>query len=171
MRDRFSIIGIVIRIRKLSLLLVMMLRIPNTVRRCVEPPPGPPSRCCYLCPSKSCRLDMRGRRITGHSTSVGRRDVGPTAWSSGQRRSSLVLYVFVIDDPYKSATFWGRAGIRRQCFRLEWLHSHRPLPRHPIFSGRRGAVLFFLTAGVLRTPSSFALRWVHPCGMVHTRCQ
>ena len=30
MRDRFGIFGAVIRIRKLSLLLVMMLRIPNT---------------------------------------------------------------------------------------------------------------------------------------------
>jgi len=29
MRDRFGIFGTVIRIRKLSLLLVMMLRIPN----------------------------------------------------------------------------------------------------------------------------------------------
>ena len=33
MRDRFGIFGTVIKIRKLSLLLVMMLRIPNSKSR------------------------------------------------------------------------------------------------------------------------------------------
>ena len=35
MRDRFGIFGSVIRIRKLSLFLVMMLRIPNNVKHVV----------------------------------------------------------------------------------------------------------------------------------------
>ena len=138
------------------------------VCRCEEPPPGPTSR---RCPSKSGRLGVRGRRITGHPTSIDRCDVRPTARPLDQRRSNFILFFLVVGDPHEPATLWGLAGLRRQRLHSGWLYGYRPLPRYPVLSGRRGAILFLLTAGVLRTPSSIPLRRVHPCGILHPRCQ
>ena len=136
-----------------------------------EPSPGPPSHRCRFCPSKTYRLDVRGRRITGYPTSVDRRDVRADAQSLDQGWSSLVVFVAVIDDPHEPVTLWGVAGLRRHCFRGGWLYGHWPLPGHPVICGRCSAALVFIVAGVLETPSSIVCRRVHPSRMVHTGCQ
>ena len=141
------------------------------MRRHEEPSPGPPSRRCRFCPSKTCRLGVRGRQITGYPTSVDWRDVRAAASSSDQGRSSLVLFVPVVGDPHKSALLRGQAGLRWHCLRGGWLHSHWPLPGHPVICGRCSAALVFIAAGVLETPSSIVCRWVHPSRMIHTRSQ
>ena len=136
-----------------------------------EPSPGPPSRRCRFCLSKSYWLSMRGRRIAGYPTSADRRDVRTAARSSDQRWRNLVLFVLVVGNPYQPTTLWGLPGPRRHCLCGGWLHSHQPLPCHPVFSGRCWSGLAFFATGVLVTPSSIVRRGVHPSGMVHTRCQ
>ena len=146
------------------------LQIRAPVRRCEEPPPGPTSHRRRLCLSKSRRLCVWGRRVTVHLTSSDRHDVWMTAWPSDQRGCSLLLLVLVIGDPNEPTMLWSLAGLRRQCLHRGWIHCHWPFPRHPVLGGRGRAALFFLTASVLRTPSSIALRWVHPRRILHTRC-
>ena len=80
---------------------VLNLQVGAPVRRREEPSPGPPSYRCRFCSSKTHRLDVRGRRITGYPTSVDRRVVGAAPWSPDQGRSSLVLFVAVVDDPHE----------------------------------------------------------------------
>jgi len=140
------------------------------VRYCEEPPPGPTSRRCCLCPPKSRRLGVRGRRITGHPTSGDQRDVRPTARSSDQRWRSLLLFVLVVGDPHEAAMLRSLAGLHRQCLRRGWLCGHWPFPRHPVLGGQRWSVLVFFVAGVLGTPSSIVHCRVHPSRLVHTGC-
>ena len=141
------------------------LQVGAPVRRREEPSPGPPSLRCRFCSSKTYRLDMRDRRITSYPTRVDWRDVRAAAWSPDQGRSSLVLFVVVVDDPHKPAMLGGMAGRalahrrvcnhpRWNCFRGGWLHSHWPLPRHPVFCGRCWMALVLVAAGVLETPST-----------------
>ena len=122
-------------------------------------------------PPKSCRLGVWDRRITGLPTSGDRHNVRPTARSPDQRWRSLLLSVIVVGDPHKPTMLRSLAGLRWQCLCRGWPYHHWPFPRHPVLGGRSRAALFFLTADVLRTPSSIALRRVHPCGILHTRCQ
>jgi len=119
------------------------------VRRCEEPPSGPTSRHCCLCPPKSRRLGVRGQRITGLPTSGDRRNVRPTALSPDQRWHSLLLFVLVVGDPHEPTMLRSLAGLRRQCLRRGWLYGHWPFPHHPVLGGRRRSVLLFFTAGVL----------------------
>jgi len=102
------------------------------VRRHEEPSPVPPSHRCRLCSSKTYRLDVRGRRITGYPTCVDRRDVRAAPRSPDHRWSSLILLAIVVDDPHKPATLGGMAGralahqriygcSRWNCFRGGWL--------------------------------------------------
>jgi hypothetical protein len=46
------------------------LQVGAPVHRREEPSPGPPSLRCRFCSSKTYRLDMRDRRITGYPTRV-----------------------------------------------------------------------------------------------------
>ena len=147
------------------------LQIGAPVCRCEKPPPGPTSRRRRPCLSKTRRLGVWGRRITGHLTSSGRCNVWTTTRPSDQRGCSLLLLIIVVGDPNEPTMLRSLAGLCRQRFRRRWIHHNWPFPRHPVLGGRGGAVLFFLTAGVLRTPSSIAFRRVHPRRIFHTRCQ
>ena len=147
------------------------LQIGAPVCRCEESPPSPTSRHHCPCLSKTRRLGVWGRRVTGHPTSSGRRDVWTTAWPSDQRRCSLFLLLVVVGDSNEPTTLRSLAGLRRQRLRRRWIQRRWPFPRHPVLGGRGRAVLFLLAAGVLRTPSSIALRRVHPRRIFHTRCQ
>ena len=80
------------------------------MRRCEEPSPGPPSRRCRFYSSKTHRLDVRGRRITGYPTSVDRRDVRAAVRSPDQGWSRLVLFIVVVDNPNKPTTLGGMAS-------------------------------------------------------------
>ena len=136
-----------------------------------EPSPSPPDRRCRFCPSKAYRLGVRGRRIPGYPTSVDWHDVRAATRSSDQGRSSLVLFVPVVDDPHESATLLGLASLCRHYLCGGWLHSHWPLPRRSVFYGWGWSALVLFAASVLETPSSIACRRVHPSRMVHTGCQ
>ena len=146
-----------------------------------EPSPGPPSRRCCFCSSRTYRLDVRGRRVPGYPTSVTRRDVRAATRSPDQGWGRLIL-VIIVDNPHKPASLGGLAGRplahrrvcsrpRWNCFRGRWLHSHWPLPGHSIISGRCWIVLVLVAAGVLVTPSSIVCRRVYPSRMIHTGCQ
>ena len=161
--------------------MVLNSQVGAPVRRCEEPSPGPPSCSRCFCSSETHWLDVCGRRVTGYPTSVDRRDVGAAPWSPDQGRSSLILFIAVVDDPHEPAAFWGLAGRalphqriysrpRWVCFRGGWLHSHWPLLCHSVLDGRCWSALVFIAAGVLEAPSNIAWRRVHPNGMVHTRC-
>ena len=152
------------------------------MRRREEPSPGPPSRRCCFCSSRTYRLDVRGRRVPGYPTSVDRRDVRAAAWSPDQGRGRFILFIVVVDNPHKPATLGGMAGralahrrvrsrSRWNCFRGGWLHSHRPFPSYSVICGRRWTALVLVATGVLETPSSIVYWWVYPSRMVHTRCQ
>ena len=80
------------------------LQVEAPVRRRKDPSPSRPSRRCRFSSSKPYRLDVRGRRITGYPTSVDRRDVRAAARSPDQGRSSLVLFIVVVDDPHQPTT-------------------------------------------------------------------
>ena len=134
------------------------LQVGAPMRRCEKPSPGPPSRRCRFC-SRTYRLGVHGRRITGYPTSVDRRNIRTAARPSNQGRSSLVLFIVVVDDPHKPATLVGMAGRalahrsvynrpRWNCFSGGWLHSHWPLPSHSIICGRRWTALVLVAAGV-----------------------
>ena len=146
------------------------LQIRAPVCCCEEPPPGPTSRRCRPCPSNTRWLGVWGRRVTGHPTSASWCNVWATAQLSDQRGGSLLL-VIVVGDPHELTMLQGLAGLRWQCFCRRWIHNYWPFPRHPILGGRGRTVLFLLTAGVLRTPSSITLWRVHPHRILHTRCQ
>ena len=112
------------------------------MRRREEPSPGPPSRSCRFCTSKSYWLDVRGRRIIGYPTSTDRRDVRMDARSS-DKRSSLVLFVLIIGNPHEPAMLRGLAGLRRYFLRRGWLHSYWPFPSCPVFSSRSSSLLVY----------------------------
>ena len=82
---------------------ILNLQVGAPVRRCVEPSLGPPSHCRRLSFSKTHWLDVRRKRVTGYPNSVDRRDVGAAPWSPDQGRSSLVLFIAVVDDPHEPA--------------------------------------------------------------------
>ena len=147
------------------------LQIRAPMRRCKNPPPDPTDRCCSLCRPKTRRLGVRGRGVTSRPIASGRRDVRTTARLSDQRGRDLLFLVVVICDPNEPTTLWSLAALRWQRLRGGWIHRQWPFPRYPVLGGRGGAVLFLLTAGVLRTPSSIALWRVHPRRIFHTRCQ
>ena len=136
-----------------------------------ETSPGPLSFRCRFCLSMSYWLGVRDRRIAGYLTSAEWRDDRTAARSPDQRWSSLVLFILIVGNPHEPSALWGLAGLRWHYLHGGWLHSHRPFPRHPVFSGRCWSGLAFFATSVLETPSNI-VRWaVHPSGMVHTRCQ
>ena len=146
------------------------LQIGAPVRRCEEPPPGPTGRCRRPRLYDTRRLDVWGRRVAGHLTSGDRRNVWTTAQPPDQRRRVLLL-VIVIGDLDKPTTLRRLAALRQQRLRKGRIRHQWPFPRHSVLGGRGETVLLFLAAGVLRTPSSIVLWWVHPRGIFYTRCQ
>ena len=147
------------------------LQIGAHVCHCEEPPPGPTSRRRHSCLSKTRRLGMWGRRVTGHPTSSGCRDVWTTARPLDQIGCSVLLLLVIAGDSNEPTTLRSLAGLRRQRLHRRWIHRHWPFPRHPVLGGRGRVVLFLLTTSVLRTLSSIALRRVHSRRIFHTRCQ
>jgi len=131
------------------------------VRCCEEPSPSPTSRRRCPCLSNMRRLGVWCRRVAGHPTSSGRRNVRTTTRPSNQRWHRLLLLV-VVSDPDKSTTFRHLAALCRQRLRRGRIHCQWSFPRYPVLGGRGGTVLLLLAASVLMTPSSVVLWQVHP---------
>ena len=146
------------------------LQVRAPVRHGEEPPPGPTGRCLCPCLYDTRRLDVWGRRVAGHPTSGGRRNVWTTAQSPDQRRCGLLLLV-VVGDLDELTLLWRLAALCRQRLRRGRVRHQWPLPRYSVFGGRGGTVLLLLAAGVLRTLSSVVPWRVYSRGILHARCQ
>ena len=79
--------------------------------RCGEPPPDSTGRCLRPRLHDARRLDVRSRRVTGHPTSGGRRNVQTTARPPDQRRHGLLLLVVVVGDPDEPTALWRLAAL------------------------------------------------------------
>ena len=145
----------------------LQIRVP--MRCCEEPSPGPTSRRRCSCLSNTRRLGVWGKRVAGHSTSSGRRNVRTTTRPSNQIWRRLLL--LVVGDPDERTTFRRLAALCRQRLCRGRIHCQWPFPHYPVLGGRGGTVLLLLAAGVLMTPSSVVLWQVHPRRILHTRCQ
>ena len=136
-----------------------------------EPSPGPTGRCLRPRLYDARRLDVRCRRVAGHPTSGGRRNVRTTVRPPDQIRRGLLLLVAVVGDPDEPTVLWRLAALRWQCLRRRWIRHQRPFSRHSVFGGRGVAVLLLFAAGVSGTLSSVVLWRVHSRGILHAGCQ
>jgi len=89
----------------------MNLQIGASVRRREDPSPGSPGRRCCLGRPWSRLLDVRGRRISGNTTSVARGNIRAAAGPADQGWGRLFfLVVIVINNSDKPAPL-GRSGV------------------------------------------------------------